>query len=140
MSFQKRGTLQSGPYRLGGHARLRHSNTALGREYWSIVSGRTLDTLLASKLKTKHCIATSWRQDPLAVFHWWIVANVLVVSACELSNPMPQVVKMIAGNRLPHTAVRIIHREPTSQSGMMGLAELTRSSIVTLAKAFSVDS
>lgn len=55
------------------------------------------------------------------------MANVLVVSACELRDPVTFVVTVVADDRLLHTAGRFSHREKLSQSGTMGLADSTKS-------------
>lgn len=87
-------------------------------------------TLFAIQRKPQHLFAPGCGRDPFADRPRRVMADMLVVSAGQLSNPVPLIVNVVPGNGLLHWE--------TSQRGTIGLVEFNKLLIVTDAKAASV--
>jgi hypothetical protein len=61
-----------------------------------------LIALLASENSSKKIGTALWRDNPRTISPWWIVSNVLVVTALEFRNPMLLFILMKADDPFVH--------------------------------------
>lgn len=62
--------------------------------------------LLAREHLSKNIGTALWRDNPRTIGPWWIVSNVLVVTALELRHPMLLFILMKADDAFVHGRLR----------------------------------
>lgn len=77
--------------------------------------------LLASENSSKTIGTALWCDNPRTIRPWWIVSNVLVVTALELRHPMLLFILMKADDPFVHGSLRLLTRSLKRRAPLMTL-------------------